>query len=80
MDQSNRQPRRQSGQSVIKDFLDNIDDIITKYSNLKVTIVWMPGHMTIREEKEPMSLKSNEPSNKLIIQSQNIEISTDSRG
>src|SRR5271170_3068589 len=37
-------PRRQSGQSIIKEFLDRIDDTINNQPKLQITIIWIPGH------------------------------------
>ena len=40
-------PRRQSGQSIIRDILDSIDEIISEHTHLQFEIVWIPGHMEI---------------------------------
>ena len=40
-------PRRQSGQSIIKEFLDRIDDTINNQPKLQITIIWIPGHEDI---------------------------------
>jgi hypothetical protein len=40
-------PRQQSGQVVIQDFLDCIDDITDQYPGLQFTIIWIPGHVEI---------------------------------
>ena len=40
-------PRRQSGQAIIKDFLDCVDDIKDKYPHLHIKIIWIPGHAKI---------------------------------
>ena len=41
------QPRRQSGQAIIRDILDNIDETISNYPHLQIEIVWIPGHAKI---------------------------------
>ena len=40
-------PRRQSGQAIIKDFLDDVDDISDKHPRLRIKIIWIPGHAKI---------------------------------
>ena len=40
-------PHRQSGQAIIKDFLDCVDDINDKYPHLHIKIIWIPGHVEI---------------------------------
>ena len=40
-------PHRQSGQAIIKDFLDCVDDINDKYPHLHIKIIWIPGHAEI---------------------------------
>jgi len=40
-------PARQSGQAVIEDVLDSIDEIAHAQPMLNVTIIWIPGHMDI---------------------------------
>jgi ribonuclease HI len=40
-------PYRQSGQAIINDFLDCIDDIKDKYPHLRIKIIWIPGHAMI---------------------------------
>ena len=40
-------PRRQSGQSIIRDILDSIDEITSEYTHLQFEIVWIPGHAEI---------------------------------
>ena len=40
-------PHRQSGQAIIKDFLDCVDDISDKYPHLHIKIIWIPGHAEI---------------------------------
>ena len=40
-------PHRQSGQAIIKDFLDYVDDINDKYPYLRIKIIWIPGHAKI---------------------------------
>src|SRR5439155_22096760 len=39
--------RRQSGQAIIRDILDSIDDIANHHSHLQIEIVWIPGHAEI---------------------------------
>jgi ribonuclease HI len=38
-------PRRQSGQTIIKDIFDNIDEITNKH--LHIEIIWIPDHAEI---------------------------------
>src|SRR5277367_7043113 len=40
-------PHRQSGQAIIKDFLDCVDDIKDKHPHLRIKIIWIPGHAKI---------------------------------
>ena len=40
-------PHRQSGQTIVKDFLDCVDDINDKYPHLHIKIIWIPGHAEI---------------------------------
>src|SRR5208282_4442911 len=40
-------PRLQSGQAIIKDFLDYVDDIKDKHPHLHIKIIWIPGHADI---------------------------------
>ena len=40
-------PHRQSGQAIIKDFLDCVDDIKDKYPHLRIKIIWISGHAEI---------------------------------
>jgi ribonuclease HI len=40
-------PRRQSGQSIIRDILDSIDEIMNEHPHLRFEIVWIPGHAEI---------------------------------
>ena len=40
-------PRRQSGQTIIKDILDNIDEVVNEQGYLQIEIVWIPGHAEI---------------------------------
>ena len=44
-------PRRQSGQQVIKEFLDCVDRVIEIHPSLQITIVWIPGHSEIEENE-----------------------------
>ena len=39
--------RRQSGQAIIKDILDNIDEVVNEHKHLQIEIVWIPGHAEI---------------------------------
>jgi RNase H len=41
-------PGRQSGQSIIKDLLDCIDEIMDEHRHLQVDIIWIPGHSEIQ--------------------------------
>jgi len=41
-------PRRQSGQSIIKDLLDCIDEIIEEHAQAQIEIMWIPGHSDIQ--------------------------------
>ena len=45
--QSINNPQRQSGQAIIKDFLDCVDDIKDKHPHLHIKIIWIPGHADI---------------------------------
>ena len=40
-------PFRQSGQSIIKEFLDTIDMAVAENSELQVALIWVPGHYDI---------------------------------
>jgi ribonuclease HI len=40
-------PGRQSGQSIIKDILDSVDDLQMQRPELTISIVWIPGHEDI---------------------------------
>ena len=40
-------PRRQSGQTIIKDILESIDDITNEHTHLQLEIIWIPGHAEI---------------------------------
>ena len=40
-------PRRQSGQTIIKDILESIDELTLKYMHMYVEIIWIPGHAEI---------------------------------
>ena len=40
-------PHRQSGQAIIKDFLDYVDDISDKHPHLRIKIIWILGHAKI---------------------------------
>ena len=41
-------PCRQSGQAIIKDFLDCTDDIMEANPQQQITITWIPGHAEIQ--------------------------------
>jgi ribonuclease HI len=41
-------PRRQSGQAIIKEFLDCTDDIMETKPQQQITITWIPGHTEIQ--------------------------------
>jgi hypothetical protein len=40
-------PHRQSGQAIIKDILDYVDNINDKHPHLHIKIIWIPGHAKI---------------------------------
>ena len=40
-------PHQQSGQAIIKDFLDCVDNINDKHPHLHTKIIWIPGHVEI---------------------------------
>ena len=40
-------PRRQSGQTIIKDILDNIDELVNEHKHLHIEVVWISGHAEI---------------------------------
>jgi ribonuclease HI len=40
-------PRRQSGQTIIKDILDSIDEAANEHKHLQIEVVWIPGHADI---------------------------------
>src|SRR5437667_9065599 len=40
-------PHRQSGQAIIKEILDCVDDINDKHPHLRIKIIWIPGHAKI---------------------------------
>ena len=40
-------PRRQSGQSIIKDILDSINEVTSEHTHLQFEIIWIPGHTEI---------------------------------
>jgi len=40
-------PHRQSGQAIIKEFLDCVDDINDQHPHLHIKIIWIPGHVEI---------------------------------
>ena len=44
-------PRRQSGQAIIKEILDSID-ITRKHPQLRITVVWIPGHREIEGNEQ----------------------------
>ena len=44
-------PQRQSGQSIIKDLLDCVDEIMDKHRHLQIDIMWIPGHSEIQGKR-----------------------------
>jgi ribonuclease HI len=40
-------PRRKSGQSIIRDILDSIDEITNKLPHLRFEVIWISGHTEI---------------------------------
>jgi len=42
-----KRPRRQSGQSIIKEILDSFDALAREHPNVRISIVWIPGHSEI---------------------------------
>ena len=40
-------PQRQSGQTIIKDILGSIDEVVNEHPHLQIEIVWIPGHAEI---------------------------------
>jgi ribonuclease HI len=40
-------PQRQSGQAVIKEFHDRVEEIMKERPTLQITIIWIPGHQDI---------------------------------
>ena len=57
-------PRRQSGQTVIKEFFDNIDDTIKKNPNLEITIIWDTRTSRIEENAKTDEEHSGGPEKK----------------
>ena len=45
--QAVNRPHRQSGQSIIKEFLDTIDEAVLENPELQVALTWVPGHSEI---------------------------------
>lgn len=45
--QAVERPHRQSGQSIIKEFLDTIDEAVGKNPELNIALTWVPGHSGI---------------------------------
>ena len=45
-------PQRQSGQTIIKDLLDCIDEITNNCTNLQIEIIWIPGHFEIQGNEQ----------------------------
>ena len=45
--QAANRPFRQSGQSIIKEFIDTIDTAVIENPELKIALVWVPGHSEI---------------------------------
>ena len=51
-------PRRQSGQTIIKDVLDSVEEIANENTNLQIEIIWIPGHAEIEgNERADMEAK-----------------------
>ena len=44
--QATMKPAQQSGQEVIKEFLNNADQLQTQ-RNISISLIWIPGHMDI---------------------------------
>ena len=40
-------PHRQSGQTIIKELLDSVDETTSQHLELQIVIVWIPGHSEI---------------------------------
>jgi ribonuclease HI len=45
-------PRKQSGQEIIKDILDQIDQITNGREHLQIEMVWIPGHSDIEGNEQ----------------------------
>ena len=45
-------PHRQSGQEIIRDTLDHIDEITNDHKHLQVEMVWIPGHSDIEGNEQ----------------------------
>ena len=59
-------PRQRSGQAVIKDFLDCIDDNVEQYPGLQFTIIWISGHAEIDgNERMDTEVKNAAPNSAL---------------
>ena len=46
--------QRQSGQTIIKDLLDCIDEITNNCTNLQIEIIWIPGHFERQGNEQGM--------------------------
>ena len=56
--QAVNKPGRQSGQSIIKEFLDHIDAITDENPHLPITIMWISGHSEIEgNERADLEVK-----------------------
>jgi ribonuclease HI len=40
-------PRKQSGQTIIRDILKSMDEVTNKYTHLQIELIWIPGHAEI---------------------------------
>jgi hypothetical protein len=66
-------PRRQSGQSIINDILDNIDEITSEHIHLQFKIIWIPGYMGIEGIELIDSEAKKAATNPTLSQSYNFE-------
>jgi len=62
-------PRRQSGQSIIKQFLDIVDEATDNNPHLQIMITWIPGHSEIegneKADKEAKKAAKNSTAGRL---------------
>jgi len=49
-------PNTQSGQQIIADTLDAIEDIYRRQPEVRITIIWIPGHMSIEGNEKADSV------------------------